>query len=47
LCPQPRAALRLPGAIVLSSRWDFSLARSARTIGERCGSPNPRQWLPI
>ena len=33
LHPQPRAALRLPGAIVISSLRDFSLARCARIEG--------------
>ena len=38
LCPQPRAALRLPGAIITSSLRDFRLARGARIVqrqGER------------
>jgi len=34
LGPQPRAALRLPGAIIISSLRDFSLARCARIAGE-------------
>ena len=34
-CPQPRAAPRLPWAIIISSLWGFSLARSARMEGER------------
>jgi hypothetical protein len=34
LGPQPRAALRLPGAIIISSLRDFSLARCARIVGE-------------
>ena len=35
LAAQPRAALRLPWANIISSLWDFSLARSARIISER------------
>ena len=34
LGPQPRAALRLPWAIMSSSLQDFGLARSARIGGE-------------
>jgi hypothetical protein len=34
LGPLPRAALRLPGATFISSRWDLGLARSARTAGD-------------
>ena len=39
LGPQPRAALRLPGAIIVSSLRDFSLARCARIVGERRVQP--------
>ncbi len=39
LGPQPRAALRLPGAIIISSLRDFSLARCARIVGERRVQP--------
>jgi len=43
LGPQPRAALRLPWATILSSLRDFGLARSARMEGERPLSLAPGQ----
>ena len=34
LGPQPRAVLRLPWAIIISSLQDFSMAHSARIVSE-------------
>jgi len=43
---QPQAALRLPGAILILSLRDFSLARCARIMGERGGSGTARLRRP-
>ena len=40
--PLPRAALRLPGATIMSSLRDFSVARRARIIAPNASGKRPR-----